>query len=520
MDPVASASVAGIYVSAGTYGVIHNNSIYSNSGYGIMIGSLSATNNSVYWNEIGWNGLGNAADGGMDNLWDDNVTTGNAWSDYVGSGTYPIMLSSSVDRYPSALTDITVPTVLGPDDTIFEYGISENVLVWNASDNYPGHFIVYQNGTVIENRTWCFKPIEVGLEPLDLGTYNLTIVVYDGEGNTASDTVIVESVDSINPTIDNPADIEYSTGQTGNNIIWHGSDLNPASYEIFQDGISVKTGVWNFSVESIVINVDGLLAAEYNYTILVTDMGGNTAVDEVIVTVVETTSPSIDSPEDIEYAEFDTGNMIVWHPNDANPKSYVMYFEETPLKSGLWNTSSESISISVDGLSLGVFNYTLLVTDQYDNTAQDEVLVIVTDGTPPVVNDVPDVTFTEDSAGHNITWLPTDLHPDTFEIFLDGSMIRSGLWNSSGESIFVALDSLDPGTYNYTVIMTDVGGNTISDTVIVTVTEATTTSTTTTTTTGTLTTTDGNIPPMTILLLSAIVGIIIIFVVILLRVKK
>jgi len=65
------SAVAGIYISDGAHGVIRNNSIYSNSGYGIMLASLSATDCMVYWNEIGWNGLGNAADGGSNNLWDD-----------------------------------------------------------------------------------------------------------------------------------------------------------------------------------------------------------------------------------------------------------------------------------------------------------------------------------------------------------------------------------------------------------------------------------------------------------------
>ena len=433
IDPVVSPQAAGIYISAGMNGTIRNNSIYSNSGYGVVFGSMGAVNNSVYWNEIGWNGLGNALDGSV-NVWDDNVSTGNAWSDYVGPGTYSIHYSG-VDNYPTFLTDTTTPTIEGPDDAIFEFSTLDNVLVWNASDNYPGLYVVYQNGTVIANRTWCFKPIEVGLEPMDMGVYNLTIVVYDGAGNHVSDTVIVELVD--------------------------------------------------------------------------------------------TTSPTISGPVDFEYAEFDIGNMIVWYPNDANPKNYVIYFEETPLKFGLWNSSSESIAISVDGLELGVYNYTILVTDLSDNLVRDEVLVTVTDGTLPVVNDAPDVTFTEGSTGYNITWSPTDLHPASFEILLNGSDIKSGLWNSTGESIIVNLNGLDIGTYNYTIIMTDAGGNTTSDTVIVTVTAESTTSTTTTTTTTTSTTTttttattDDTFPPMTLIILSAVAGIFIIFVVILLLRKR
>jgi parallel beta-helix repeat protein len=277
----------GIFISAGTHGVIHNNSIYSNSGYGVMLSSLSATNIMVYWNEIGWNGIGNAADGGTDNLWDDNVTTGNAWSDYVGPGTYPLSPSSSVDRYPSTFTDGTTPTVDSPDDEVFEAGTSGNELVWQASDNYPGRFVVYHNGTVLANRTWCLNPIEVELEPLAVGTHNLTIIVFDGAGHYVTDMVIVDAVDSISPTIDSPEDIEYVAGSTGNNIVWAGSDSFPASYEIFIDSESTKIGAWNSSTESITVSVDGLAAGEYNYTIVLTDQGGNSVSDSVIVVVTE-----------------------------------------------------------------------------------------------------------------------------------------------------------------------------------------------------------------------------------------
>jgi hypothetical protein len=283
----------GISVTSGTNGVIHNNSIYSNTGYGVVLGGST---NMVYWNEIGWNGLGNALEAGTSNLWDDNVTTGNAWSDYVGSGTYPI-LTGGVDRYPSMLTDGTTPTLDSPDDESFEAGTSGNELVWHAADNYPGHFVVYQNGSVIANRTWCFEPIEVELEPLDVGAYNLTITVYDGTGNHVSDTIIVEAVDTIIPTINSPEDIEYVAGSTGNSIEWQGTDLHPALYEIYIDSVSTKTGGWNSSVESITVDVDGLAAGEYNYTVVLTDQGGNTVSDTVIVVVTEpattpTTTPS------------------------------------------------------------------------------------------------------------------------------------------------------------------------------------------------------------------------------------
>ncbi|MFX1484971.1 MAG: right-handed parallel beta-helix repeat-containing protein, partial [Promethearchaeota archaeon] len=312
LEQVGGGTVAGIHVLSGTHGVIHNNSIYSNSGYGISIGSLSAQNIGVYWNEIGWNGVANALDGGTANIWDDDNATGNAWSDYSGSGTYPISMSSSEDRYPSLLTDSTTPTVDSPSNEVFEAGTSGNEIVWHASDDYPGSFVVYQNESVIVNRTWCFDPIEVELDPLDVGTHNLTIVVYDGAGHFVTDMVLVDAVDTISPTIDSPNDIEYVAGSTGNNIEWHGSDLFPASYEVFIDDVSTESGPWTSSTEPITVIVDGLTAGEHNCTIVLTDQGGNSIMDTVIVVVTElptTPPPTTTTPPPPPDGD---GTMIVW----------------------------------------------------------------------------------------------------------------------------------------------------------------------------------------------------------------
>lgn len=47
------------------------------------------------------------------------------------------------------------------------------------------------------------------------------------------------------------------------------------------------------------------------------------------------------------------------------------------LSSGEWNTSGESIQISVDGLAAGTYTYNLTAIDQSENSAFDLVTVIV-----------------------------------------------------------------------------------------------------------------------------------------------
>jgi len=71
-------------------------------------------NNSIAYNQVFLNEPEhNARDYGDDNIWDDNVSLGNAWSDYTGEGAYSIEgLANSVDRYPTiAHFDLAGPEI-------------------------------------------------------------------------------------------------------------------------------------------------------------------------------------------------------------------------------------------------------------------------------------------------------------------------------------------------------------------------------------------------------------------------
>ncbi|MHA2255071.1 MAG: hypothetical protein ACXAAM_03275, partial [Candidatus Heimdallarchaeaceae archaeon] len=108
--------------------------------------------------------------------------------------------------------------------------------------------------------------------------------VNDTEGHEVSDAVVVTVTDNANPILNTPLALIYDEGDTGNNIIWIATDNNPATYYVYRDGIEVASDSWT-SGSSIIISVDGLSAASYNYTIVVFDEAGNSAKNEVTVAV-------------------------------------------------------------------------------------------------------------------------------------------------------------------------------------------------------------------------------------------
>ncbi|MHA1193380.1 MAG: hypothetical protein ACTSP9_14005, partial [Promethearchaeota archaeon] len=72
-------------------------------------------------------------------------------------------------------------------------------------------------------------------------------------------------------------------GDTGNEITWIVSDLNPNSCIITRNDISIQDGPWDGN--SITLDVNGLSSGTYTYNCTIYDEAGNSDSDQVVVTV-------------------------------------------------------------------------------------------------------------------------------------------------------------------------------------------------------------------------------------------
>ncbi|MHA2151826.1 MAG: DUF2341 domain-containing protein [Candidatus Thorarchaeota archaeon] len=177
------------------------------------------------------------------------------------------------------------------------------------------------------------------------------------------------------PVIDAPSDMIYEAGTTGHDIDWTPSDFTPASFSLYLDGVLQDSGAWDGSV--ITVSVDGLDPGTYNFTLQVADYFDNSATDTVFVLVEDTTVPILNHPVDITYNASDTGYVIEWSLSDLYPASYEVCRDNTLVTSGNWNTSGESVQLSVDGLAAGTYTYNLTAIDLSGNSAFDLVTVVV-----------------------------------------------------------------------------------------------------------------------------------------------
>ena len=268
--------------------------------------------------------------------------------------------------------------------------------------------------------------------------------------------------DETSPIIDSPEDISYELGSTGHNVTWNPYDENPGYYTLYLNGTEIESKPWNG--EAISVNVDGMWLGWYNYTIVVGDINDLQTNDTVLVQVVDTTCPTLNSPEDMVYESGTVGHEVNWTPYDLDPSHYTVYMNSSVDESGVWNGSA--IVIVVDELNPGTYNYTLIVSDTSGNSEKDTVLVQSADTTCPTTSSPPDIQYEAGSIGVSLSWTVYDLYPASYQVLRNGTLIDSGEWDNS--SIAVDVGGLEPGTYNYTLIVSDVVSNTANDTALVT----------------------------------------------------
>lgn len=187
----------------------------------------------------------------------------------------------------------------------------------------------------------------------------------------------------------------------------------------------------------------------------------NTSVAEE----VDTDPPLIISPPDISFEYGSTNWIVEWSATDNNPDYYWIMLDEQTMSSGPWD--GDNIQFQFDGFELGVYNFTLIVKDSFDQYSMDSVFVTVEDTTSPTINHPADILISPGETNVSIEWIPDDLKPDNYEIYLNASLITTGIWNATG--ITYPLDGLTPGLYEYQIIVYDSSGNSVSDTVNVVV---------------------------------------------------
>jgi len=391
----------GVYIYNTNHSSISQNKIEKNSQYGIRIYNFYAENNGIWMNYIRNNLIEQAIDDGTNTRWD-NGSHGNYWGDYeedypgasnnglIWNISYIIPgLTASLDRYPMVFS---IPlTINNPMDISYEFNTTGNQITWVISDNVYSspNFTIYENNIEIFNDTWIpGVSINLNTDNLEIGTYNFSIIANNGIDEEIQDDVIITVLNYASNFDDYPLNnINYEYSVTRNELSWTITDnsVNFPTYLIYRNGIELVNLTWNSGVP-INISIDGLDLGIYNYTIYVFDGLGESIEDQVTISVENYIPTLSNPPTNINYEYSATGNELSWTitDNSVNNPTYVIYRNGTELVNQSW-TSGVPITINIDGLSIGIYNYTIIISDEMGEIVSDEVIVIVTQ---PSVNGI------------------------------------------------------------------------------------------------------------------------------------
>jgi parallel beta-helix repeat protein len=150
-----------------------------------------------------------------------------------------------------------------------------------------------------------------------------------------------------------------------NNIGWNtgGNALDDGTNNVWDDGLS-KGNRWSDFDEGDTYVVSGTAMSMDRYPAILLD----------------TISPTVDHPPDIQYDWGVPGQNIYWTAFDYEQDFYDVSVDGTHILTNEWDT--RGIRVDVSELEPGVFTYTLRVHDLSGNTAEDSAVVTVVG--PPI----------------------------------------------------------------------------------------------------------------------------------------
>ncbi len=365
----------GIYSSSGDDLGIYNNTVLYSTLYAIDL--YRSSNSEIYYNIFALSGSQNARDrdsGTYTKNWDDGSVLGNWWDDYTPPGVYNIIGgASSVDNYPMVYLP-TEPIVDHPLDLYYAEGSEGNTITWRPFDDYLKEWKLYIDGTLWDSDAWDFVDVTVNVDGLAYGTYEAEIVIIDNDLNNITDIVMIHVFDDTPPTISNVPNAWAFVGGSNQVLTWQVSDLHPDTYIVTLDEEEYDSGSWTSG--TLEVNIDGLTEGEHVLITYIYDIDGNVAVDGVQIRVInDDIDPTIDSPADITYTVGETGNSIVWEPEDEYPAIFAVTYNGTVRVSGSWGGAR--IIVNVDGLPVGTHVFAVTVEDGSGNSASDQVTVRV-----------------------------------------------------------------------------------------------------------------------------------------------
>lgn len=178
-------------------------------------------------------------------------------------------------------------------------------------------------------------------------------------------------------------------------------------------------------------------------------------------------------PTNLNYNVGSTGNTLTWTATDSHPYLYFVHRNNFLIDTNRWS-SGVPITISVDGLSVGVYAYNITIEDKANLKTSYSVNVTVTNNnlyaTPVFYSTPSNLKESSVMGGLSLKWIAIGPNPSNFLIYQNNTLVENSTW-SSNKPIILNENWLyrQAGSYIITIVVFQQNGNSIENTVTVTI---------------------------------------------------
>ncbi len=347
---------------------------------------------------------------------------------HVGANTVTLTVT---DVNGNSATNTAIVTV---EDNIVPSVVTQNITIQlNASENATITPSQIDNGSTDNCGIQSIGLDVTSFDCTHVGANTVTLTVTDVNGNSATNTAIVTVEDNIAPSVVTQ-DITVQLDTSGN--------VSITSAQI-DNGSSDNCGIQSMSLDTT--SFDCTHVGANTVILTVTDVNGNSDTNTAIVTVEDNIVPSVV-----------TQNITIQLNASGNASITVAQIDNGSSD----NCGIQSMSIdttSFDCTNVGTNTVSLTVTDVNGNSATNTATVTVEDNVAPSVA-TQDITVQLDTSGNvSITSAQID----------NGSSDACGIQSMSLDT--TSFDCTHVGINTVTLTVTDVNGNSDTNTAIVTV---------------------------------------------------
>ncbi len=306
----------------------------------------------------------------------------------------------------------------------------------------------------------------LAIPTLSVGNHTITLTATDSDGDTGTATIAVK-VGNDPPTAHITAPVSGSSYLSGVNVIFQGTGTDT------EDGALAGADlVWTSNLDNQIgtgttIAVNNLSNGTHVITLTATDSDGDTDTDSIVLTI-NNRAPTALITAPASSSDFDEGEQITFTGTGTDPEDGALAGNELVWSSSLDGQIGTGSPLVVQSLSTGNHIITLTVTDSDgdDNTA---TIAIKVGNFPPTAHITAPTDGNSYNSGVNVVFQGTGT--DTEDGPLSGASLvwRSSLDNQIGTGATLAVDDLSSGTHVITLTATDSGGDTGTDSIVVTI---------------------------------------------------